>query len=154
MSMIDGQRRAKRAYYAMLRRTASPAGTADHAYYAQRGITVCQRWQDDIANFLEDMGLCPVKGSINRIDNDKGYEPQNCHWTTSAFQSQNRGCVKLSLDDVYRIHVYASTGHWSCRALGRKYGVHHSTIGYILQGKLYRDILNLFNTHHAVMHGR
>lgn len=58
--------------------------------YGGRGITACERW-DDYANFLADMGRCPSPAhSIDRIDNERGYEPGNCRWATKSEQSQNR----------------------------------------------------------------
>lgn len=58
--------------------------------YGGRGIVVCERW-NDFATFLADMGECPfTKGSIERLDNDKGYEPSNCVWLPKSEQSKNR----------------------------------------------------------------
>ena len=58
--------------------------------YAERGITVCDRW-GSFKNFLEDMGRRPSPAhSIERIDNDKGYEPGNCKWATRHEQDRNK----------------------------------------------------------------
>lgn len=58
--------------------------------YGARGITVCERWRDDYDAFYEDMGPRPFGWTLERKDNEKGYDPDNCIWATYEAQAQNR----------------------------------------------------------------
>lgn len=68
--------------------------------YQDRGITVCDRWRQSYQSFLSDVGRKPSpKHSLDRIDNDKGYEPGNVRWATQTEQLRNsRQAVQVTFN--------------------------------------------------------
>lgn len=76
------------SWYAMLRRCTSPKHENYHRY-GGRGIKVCKAWFD-FDRFVADMGIRPPGHTIDRKDNDKGYNKHNCRWATPAQQRANQ----------------------------------------------------------------
>ena len=67
----------------------------DSRNYADRGISVCPQWSS-FAAFFESVGECPEGLTLDRINNDKGYEPGNCRWASRAVQRRNSRRVLLA----------------------------------------------------------
>jgi hypothetical protein len=89
--------------------------SSDYKYYGARGITVCDEWKNNFKDFYtwslsngysEDL-------SIDRRDNDLGYAPSNCRWTTQSKQSQNTRTLRSNNTSGYRgVSFHKGAGKW------------------------------------------
>ena len=73
----------------MIARCENP-NNASYKNYGGRGLSVCDRWRHSFEKFVEDMGPKPNGYTIERVDNDEGYNPTNCIWDTRKNQNNNR----------------------------------------------------------------
>lgn len=107
----------------MRKRCYNPAAT-NYKRYGGRGITVCDEWQKYV-NFRKwalENGYDDSK-SIDRIDNNKGYEPNNCRWTDATGQANNR-----TTNAIYEYNGEKHTLSEWARIYGIKYKFLHKKI--------------------------
>jgi hypothetical protein len=78
-----------RTWVAMNRRCSDPHNVG-FKHYGGRGIAVCDRWRDSFISFYTDMGARPDGMSLDRIDVNGNYEPDNCRWASPKQQGLNR----------------------------------------------------------------
>lgn len=111
-----------RCWKAMRSRCSNP-NVERYAEYGGRGISVCKRWLV-FENFLDDMGQPPsIEYSIDRIDRNGNYCPENCRWATIQEQNNNqRKNVFITLNGTSQ-----TLAQW-CRSLGLKYKTVHNRI--------------------------
>jgi len=77
--------------------------------YGGRGIKVCDSWKQPVIGFkrfVRDMGEKPIENySLDRINNDKGYSPDNCRWASSSTQNQNQRVRSDNMTGVRGISI-------------------------------------------------
>ena len=108
--------------WADMKRRCNNSNAECFSYYGARGIKVCDRWMESFENFFEDMGKRPSKRhSLDRIDNDGDYKPDNCRWATAKQQNSNKrerlGVNCNNLTGVKGVTFVKRTGKYRARTL-------------------------------------
>ena len=93
------------SYVSMINRCTVPTSKS-YPMYGGRGITVCDEWLNSFEQFLKDMGPRPEGQTLDRIDYNRGYNPENCRWATLKVQGKNKRFRTQSL--LHKIHFPSS----------------------------------------------
>lgn len=90
MRFVDGKPTSEyRTWIGMRNRCRNP-NAPGYDLYGGRGIQVCDRWLESFENFIDDMGPRPPKMSLDRIDVNGDYAPENCRWADLKTQNRNK----------------------------------------------------------------
>lgn len=102
----------------MIQRCDNP-NRKSYSDYGAKGIGVCKRWRESFELFARDMGEPPNKATLERIDNNKSYSPDNCRWATRYEQSRNTS----------RNRFYSFNGKTQCmKDWAKDYGISYFTL--------------------------
>ncbi len=102
-------------WYAMKQRCTNPKYKS-YSNYGGRGITICEEWLD-VKNFIEWSKSSGWREglSVDRIDNDKGYSPENCRWVDRTTQNINQRIKKTNTSGFVGVNCEIRSCKWVAR---------------------------------------
>ncbi len=106
------------------------------AAYGGRGIKLCDRWRTYSA-FLSDMGLRPTGMTLDRVDNDGDYTPENCRWASRSDQMRNTRATKLEAHEPAQVRWLVGLGYRR-DDVAAFFGIAENTVSRIVRGELWR----------------
>lgn len=123
-----GKTAAYKGYRDMLQRCTNISDTS-YKNYGGRGIKVCDRWLGvrGFTNFLIDMGDRPEGKTLDRINNDGKYEPDNCRWATRQAQAVNRRTFANNTSGIKGVYWHSRDKKW-CASICVNYKL--KSLGY------------------------
>lgn len=86
-----------------------------YADYGGRGITMCEQWINSFETFYKDMGDCPQGMSIERVDFNGNYCPENCKWDTASNQGYNTRISSNNKSGKSGVHWHKVTSKWAAQ---------------------------------------
>lgn len=107
-----------RTWYHMIERCYNPTNIS-YKYYGEKGVKVCDRWLNSVTDFISDMGDRPKGYTLDRIDNDGDYTRENCKWSNSETQCNNRRSNKFITFNGETL----SQSQWSKKLFGNTYTI-------------------------------
>lgn len=104
-----------------------------YKWYGEKGIKVCDEWQNSFITFYNDMGNIPFKNAqLDRIDGNKNYSKDNCQWLTGTKNKQKSNATKLNWKLIEEIRQKYLTTKYSYNDLAKEYNVSKSNIASII----------------------
>ena len=100
------------AHYSSVKARCYTESASGYEDYGAVGIRLCDRWlgENGFKNFLEDMGKAPEGLSLDRIDVNGNYSPENCRWATQSLQSYNTNLKSTNISGKTGVGFYK--GKW------------------------------------------
>lgn len=127
------------SWSAMMYRCYSGNAKSSFRWYGARGIAVCDRWHS-FENFAVDMSPRPPGMSLDRIDANGDYSPDNCRWATQAQQVRTQRRTTIDAVDVQQIRWLLGDGGFSGTDVAKAFSIGRSAVAHIKSRRSWADV--------------
>ena len=114
----------------------------NYKYYGGRGIQVCEEWRNDLKAFIkwgQKNERPSLEYTLDRIDNNGDYSPDNCRWATASQQSRNKRTNVLTEETARMVRtLHAELGNQ--REVGRRLGIDYRNVHFVIKGNTWKDV--------------
>lgn len=126
--------------WALIKQRCTNPNNKDYYNYGGRGITVCNDW----LGFVPFMYWSLSNGYsenlvIDRINNNKNYEPSNCRWITILESNRNKRNIPMTMSLANEIRELHNTGKYTQRYLAKKYSLNYQYISKLIRNERWFD---------------
>jgi hypothetical protein len=136
---VDGKTTPEYHAWRNLKKRCANRNCKDFPNWGGRGIKVCDEWLHDFQAFLDHVGPRPSpQHTIDRIDNERHYEPGNVRWATRTEQAHNSRATKLDWEKVRQIRKHLAAGETQ-QSIGELFGVNQRTISLIKLNRIWAE---------------
>ncbi len=127
--------------WALIKQRCLNINNKDYSNYGGRGITISNEWLEFIPfrNWALRNGY-QYNLTIDRINNEGNYEPNNCQWLSVEENAKKKRNNKLTLEIANEIRTLHNSGYYTQKELAYKFGVCYNNINFIIHNKIWKNI--------------
>lgn len=118
-----------------------------YKHYGGRGIKICSEWLDEKDGYINFRDWSLNNGykddlTIDRMENNDGYEPNNCRWVSPAVNGQNHRNTRLCMGEVIELRKICKFGGYSQKRIAKAYNISPALLSNIVNNRIWKEVIS------------